>query len=115
MDPGQLIKQTFPAWSFLQTASTGDYWDSFETCLESATDQNHDVIIMGDFNHDMNITSNANKLAGILNKFNLETMINEPTKITDTSQTCIDLKLTNHTSMINSTEFYLNFVATIVL
>ena len=59
---------------------------------------------MGDFNHDMNITSNANKLARILNKFYIENMINEPTWITNTSQTCIDLILTNHTSMINSTD-----------
>ena len=43
----------------------------------------------------MNITSNANKLARILNKFNIENKINEPTRITDTSQTFIDQMLTN--------------------
>lgn len=84
--------------------STVDYWDSFESCLESATDLNSDVIIMGDFNHDMNITSNASKLKKIISKFNIENMINEPTRITDTTQTCIDLILTNHTSIINTTE-----------
>ena len=31
-------------------------------------------------------------------------MINEPTRITDTSQPCIDLILTNHTCMTNNTE-----------
>ena len=40
----------------------------------------------------------------ILNKFNVENMVTEPTRITDTSQTCIDLILTNHMSIINNIE-----------
>ena len=59
---------------------------------------------MGDFNHDMNSKNNANKLMKILNKFNVENMVTEPTRITDTSQTCIDLILTNHMSIINNIE-----------
>ena len=84
--------------------TTVDYWDSFETCLEKATDQNSDIIVMGDLNHDMNIISNENKLNRILHRFNIENMITEPTRIMDKSQTCLDLILTNHSSIIMNTE-----------
>ena len=59
---------------------------------------------MGDFNHDINIISNENKLNRILHRFNIENMITEPTRIMDKSQTCLDLILTNHSSIIMNTE-----------
>lgn len=64
--------------------STVDYWDSFENCLELATDQNLDLIIMGDFNQDIRMSDNTTKFIKILHKFNIENMISEPTRITNT-------------------------------
>ena len=33
--------------------SRSEYWDSFESNIESVSVQNCDLIILGDFNHDM--------------------------------------------------------------
>ena len=59
---------------------------------------------MGDFNHDMLKFNPNSKLLRILTKYNIQNMINEPTRITQKSQTCIDLLLTNHSSIIINTE-----------
>ena len=58
---------------------------------------------MGDFNQDMMIKDSSVKLERILCKFNMVNLIDEPTRITDTTQTCLDLILTNHTSIIENT------------
>ncbi|MCG8045232.1 MAG: reverse transcriptase domain-containing protein [Candidatus Thiodiazotropha endolucinida] len=85
--------------------STVDYWDNFENNIERASDQNCDMIIVGDLNHDiLSKTISNSHLLRIMSKFNLENLIHEPTRITDTSQTCLDLIITNHTSIINNTE-----------
>ena len=63
-----------------------DYWESFESCLETASDQNLDMIIMGDFNHDLMIQNNLTKLERIICKFNIENVFTEPTRITDTTK-----------------------------
>lgn len=84
--------------------STVDYWDNFENNIERASDQNCDMIIVGDLNHDiLSKTISNSHLLRIMSKFNLENLIHEPTRITDTSQTCLDLIITNHTSIINNT------------
>ena len=99
-----LNKQFLLGLFYRPPGTTVDYWESFETCLDTATDKNHDVIIMGDFNHGMKSKDSPNKLDRILCKFDMENLITEPTRITETSQTCIDLILTNHTSLIENTD-----------
>ena len=71
-----------------------------ENTIEKASEENLDLIILGDFNHDiLKITSSP--FLRILSKYNLQNMINEPTRIiTNKSATCIDLLLTNHSSII---------------
>ena len=98
-----LNKQFLLGLFYRPPGSTADYWESFETCLDSASDQNLDIIIMGDFNQDMMIKDSSVKLERILCKFNMVNLIDEPTRITDTTQTCLDLILTNHTSIIENT------------
>ena len=59
---------------------------------------------MGDFNQDiLKINSNSPFLR-ILSKYNLQNIINEPTRVTNTTSTCIDLLLTNHKSIINNSQ-----------
>ena len=104
-----LNKQFLMGLFYRPPGSTVDYWESFESCLETASDQNLDMIIMGDFNHDLMIQNNLTKLERIICKFNIENVFTEPTRITDTTQTCLDLVLTNHTSIIESTDILAPF------
>lgn len=97
---------------------TLDFWESFETSLETAADQSLDLIIMDEFNQDIKDISicNSNKFNRIMQKFNIENLIRAPTRVTETSQTCIDLILTNHTSVINKTlKFFPHSAVTTVL
>ena len=104
-----LNKQFLMGLFYRPPGSTVDYWESFESCLETASDQNLDMIIMGDFNHDLMIQNNLTKLERIICKFNIENVFTEPTRITDTTQTCLDLVLTNHTSIIENTDILAPF------
>lgn len=84
--------------------STSDYWDYFENNIELVSDLNCDLLILGDFNQDMLKTNTNNHLKQIMSKFSLTNLINEPTRITPTSETCLDLILTNHKSIITTYE-----------
>ena len=69
--------------------------------------ENKEVVLIGDFNCDwtrlINNRSNAqtNKLAEIAKTFQFEQLINEPTRITATTKTLIDLAFTNKPELIN--------------
>ena len=84
--------------------SLSEYWDSFESIPDMALDLNLDTLIMGDFNHDRLKLNNNSKLLRIMTKYNLQNMKYEPTRITSTSQVCIDLILTNHKLIIINIE-----------
>lgn len=84
--------------------SSAEYWDHFDSNIESASDLNNDIIIMGDFNQDMLQINVNNQLNRIMTKYNLKNIITSPTRITSSSQTCLDLILTNHNSIINNYE-----------
>ena len=74
--------------------ATVDFWDKFDSTIEKASEENLDLIILGDLNHDI---SNSNSpLLRIL-----QNMINDPTRVTNTTSTCIDLLFTNHESIIS--------------
>ena len=80
-----------------------EYWVSFENIIENASEENLNIIIMGDLNHDILNQYNNNKLSKILSKFNLQNLITEPTRVDNKSSTCIDLILTNHNAIITNT------------
>ena len=83
--------------------ATSDFWEKFDSTIEKAAEENIDLIILGDFNQDiLKINSNSPFLR-ILSKYNLQNIINEPTRVTNTTSTCIDL-LTNHKSIINNSQ-----------
>ena len=84
--------------------ATSDFWGKFDNTVEKAAEENIDLIILGDFNQDiLKINSNSPFLR-ILSKYNLQNIINEPTRVTNTTSTCIDLLLTNHKSIINNSQ-----------
>ena len=81
--------------------ATVDFWDKFDSTIEKASEENLDLIILGDLNHDILKTNSNSPLLRILSKYNLQNMINEPTRVTNTTSTCIDLLFTNHESIIS--------------
>lgn len=84
--------------------SSIEFWNHFENSLESASEQNMDMIVLGDFNEDILSPVSSNHLTRTMLKFNLAHVINEPTRITPTSATCLDLIMTNHSSIINDSQ-----------
>lgn len=89
--------------------SLADFWNHFEDTLETAADLNHDMIILGDFNTDiLNNNSNRN-LNRIMQKFDLDHTIKEATRITENTETCLDLIMTNHKAIIHNTQILAPF------
>jgi len=77
------------------SGSDASFIDSLEeTCNNNLL--NGSVIIMGDFNIDMKTKNYCqNKLIRIMNSLGLKQVVNEPTRIVNTSETIIDLVFTN--------------------
>ena len=79
----------------------------YEDLITGMDSENKEVVLIGDFNCDwtrlINNRSNAqtNKLAEIAKTFQFEQLINEPTRITATTKTLIDLAFTNKPELIN--------------
>lgn len=99
------LKNNFLVGLFYRPPNSGvDYWDLFEENIELASEKNSDIVILGDLNQDMIQLDNNSHICKIMSKFNLQCMISEPTRITNTTATCLDLIITNHSSIINNTE-----------
>ena len=77
------------------------FWDNFDNTIEKASEENLGLVILGDFNHDILKTNTSSPFLRIISKYNLQNIIKESTRVTNTPSTCIDLLLTNHTSIIN--------------
>lgn len=79
--------------------------NEFTSTLESIlhTVSETEVIILGDLNCDMHKPRNifTQKLKQVCGLFNLENLINLPTRVTENTSTCIDLILTNHSEKIS--------------
>ena len=83
--------------------SKSDYGNEFENVIEKASEENLDIIITGDLNYDILKANINNPLSRILNKFNMQNVITQPTRVTNTSSRCIDLIITNHHAIIADT------------
>lgn len=84
--------------------SAAEFWDYFEDVLDKASEQNLDLLILGDFNYDILKHNKNGRLERIMLKFNLQHVINDATRITEHSETCIDLIMSNHISLVNNSE-----------
>ena len=80
----------------------------YEELIARLDNENKEVILIGDFNCDWsrlanNEASNATKkLAETTNIFQFEQLIKEPTRVTPTTKTLIDLVFTNRPELINA-------------
>ncbi len=57
-----------------------------------------DFYVLGDFNDDK--LSKGNKMCGIVKNYKLSQMIDEPTRVTPTSATLLDLVITNKPDLV---------------
>ena len=81
------------------------YWNLVDESIKKAMATPHKFIIMGDLNSDYINNPNDNKhLARIINQNNLIQLVTEPTRITDTTSSCIDMILTPCKNLIEKVE-----------
>ena len=70
------------------------FFESFEILLGKLDSLNIEYHLLGDFNCNLAVSrydNGARKLVSITDVYGLHQLINEPTRITETSQTLIDL------------------------
>ncbi|XP_071944832.1 uncharacterized protein [Antedon mediterranea] len=73
-----------------------EFFTDLESCLHLWSDKSSNLIAIGDFNINTQTRStNHNHLNDIMNIFGLKQLILTPTRITETSESTIDLILTN--------------------
>lgn len=70
------------------------YWDLIENTLDNMTNSRiGDLIVVGDFNCDMQTLASSNKMQKFMSSYNLHQLIDEPTHFTEHSSSVIDLIL----------------------
>ena len=83
-----------------------EIFDLINTLIENIDGENEEFILVGDFNCDLlaiNKSTLTNRFLDILNLFQLNQVIEEPTRITSYTQTLLDLFITNKPeNIINS-------------
>ena len=77
-----------------------EFWNNFQSCLDEVkNDQIKNIFILGDLNADFS-TPNGRKLTDFCQMQNLEILIREPTRITNTNATVLDQILTNASNFV---------------
>jgi len=66
------------------------YWDLIEESFSNACDKNIKTVILGDFNANI-YNMRQPKIEHLMNMFNLDQVISEPTRLTSSTATLIDL------------------------
>ena len=73
-----------------------EYWESIESTFDNLSNSvTNDLIILGDFNCDMQQLNTSNKMHELALSYNLTQLIDEPTHYTEHSSSLIDLILVN--------------------
>ena len=81
--------------------SSGEYWGKLEESIEKAkNDNNNNMFILGDLNCDQMVQNS--RLARILENYNFTQFIKGPTRVTDKSQTCLDIIATTCPDYVES-------------
>ena len=80
-------------------------FDSYEEIVKNMDIENKEMVLVGDFNCDWSTESSnsniqKNRLADIANLFQLDQQINEPTRVTKTTSTLIDLAFSNRPELV---------------
>ena len=70
-----------------------EYWDLISESIQKVNNTMTKYIILGDFNTDF-FDNPSKHLLNILNMYQLHQLINSPTRITETTSSCLDLVIT---------------------
>ena len=82
-----------------------DFWEQFDTNLDTVKASYSDIkyfLVLGDMNADF-ADVNGKRLKDLCYANNLQILINEPTRFTETKQSCLDQILTNMPNFVKST------------
>ena len=82
--------------------SKADYLSRLDNVFQECSNQYDDVVILGDFNVDINKSSNSKKINTIARHSNLSQLIKDFTRITETTKTIIDLAFVSNPDRISS-------------
>lgn len=91
-------------------SANADFLTQFKRMLNHC-DKNKEIILIGDFNINWDDKKGRKNLKVIMDKHNLEQQIEQPTRITKSSQTRIDLLFTNKPERIAKTFNFLNGIS----
>ena len=100
----KLNQDTLLVGSFYRSPDSNvSYWSLIKDSIERADSHSPTkMMILGDFNSDYNNPSKH--LKDIQAYFDLDQLVDSPTRITDTKSSCIDLILTPNPGIVESTE-----------
>ena len=82
--------------------SKADYIENLDLIFQNCTTLYDDVIVVGDFNLDINKKCNSSKIKSIASHCNMKQLIKDFTRITETSKTIIDLAFVSKPDKIYS-------------
>lgn len=100
----KLDQTSFLIGSFYRPPSSNvEYWKLVEESIRKVNNTLSKFLILGDFNTDF-LNAPSQHLLQIMNRYQLTQLINEPTRITETSKTCLDLVITQSPNIVMSTE-----------
>ena len=78
-----------------------EYWESIESTIDNLSNSvTNDLIILGDFNCDMQQLNTPNKMHDLALSYNLTQLIDDPTHYTEHSSSLIDLILVNKPDLL---------------
>lgn len=78
------------------------FYVELQTILKECNSKK-EIILLGDFNVNWNDKTNHKRLKALTSSFDLLQLIKEPTRITNSSETCIDLVFSNKYERIQKT------------
>lgn len=83
--------------------SPAQYWSLIKDSIQKVNDTGSKFIILGDFNTDW-LHNPSHHLTNILNQFQMTQLINTPTRVTNTTSTCLDLIMLQCKHLVTKTE-----------
>jgi hypothetical protein len=98
-------KSLFVSYVYRSPEQLCEWYDTFERQLEKLDAISDNIIIMGDLNIDyMNLDNVNPSWKDIVKAYNLQQVVDVPTRITHTSQTLIDHVYTNRPDLVKNVE-----------
>ena len=85
-----------------------EYWDLISESIQKVNNTMTKYIILGDFNTDF-FDNPSKHLLNILNMYQLHQLINSPTRITETTSSCLDLIITQSPRIVKYTDILPSF------